>query len=211
MLTLINTLSLATALTLQPTTENIKINVSGSETTYNITIKSNLQKEEEYAYAVDLIFLNETKNYSITFSDYTNDVYRTNQEAKNTRKKLAIGYLTQLEKNYDISKYKSLNETEVIQNNLTIFNKSILNFTGNGTYNIDINIRSTTFMEELLTALTTAVQSAVSIFVEGFGGLTQIFYNGTEITFIGGILIVGLAVMFLMMFLRWIVSFVKGI
>ena len=66
-------------------------------------------------------------------------------------------------------------------------------------------------MEELLTALTTAVQSAVSIFVEGFGGLTQIFYNGTEITFIGGILIVGLAVMFLMMFLRWIVSFVKKI
>ena len=66
-------------------------------------------------------------------------------------------------------------------------------------------------MEELLTALTTAVQSAVTIFVEGFGGLSQIFYNGTEITFIGGILVVGLAVMFLMMFLRWIVSFVKGI
>ena len=210
MLTLINTLTLATALTLQPISNEISVNISGNETTYDISISSTFTKESKYNYTFDLILFNEQQAYVIAFSSYNKTIEKTNNN-KNTYKNIAIGYTKIQENQYDIAKYKEFNTTQTIESEYIGYSTSILKFTGNGEYNIDINIRSKNFMEELLTALTTAVQSAVSIFVEGFGGLTQIFYNGTEITFIGGILIVGLAVMFLMMFLRWIVSFVKGI
>ena len=210
MLTLINTLSLATALTLQPISKEISVNISGNETTYDISINSTFTKETKYNYTFDLILFNEQQAYVIAFSSYNKTIEKTNNN-KNTYTNIAIGYTKIQETQYDIAKYKEFNTTQTIESEYIAYSTSILKFTGNGEYNIDINIRSKNIMEELLTALTTAVQSAVSIFVEGFGGLTQIFYNGTEITFIGGILIVGLAVMFLMMFLRWIVSFVKGI
>lgn len=46
---------------------------------------------------------------------------------------------------------------------------------------------------EILTALGECVQSAVTIFTNGFGGLSQIFYNGTDVTVIGYILLIGLS------------------
>ena len=210
MLNLINTLSLASALTLQPISETININISKSETTTETTIKSNLEKNKDYTFALQVIFFNTTTYTESSFINYNDYATKTNQALQDYTN-IAIGYKTTEKNNFDISKYEKFNETQILLSTLTIYTTSISEFTDEGEFNIDINIRSKNFMEELLTALTTAVQSAVSIFVEGFGGLTQIFYNGTEITFIGGILIVGLAVMFLMMFLRWIVSFVKGI
>lgn len=209
MLTLINTLSLATALTLQPQTATINITFSQSELFTDLTIKSTLVKSEDTTSAFTVFFLNNEEKYAgnVIISNYT-DTASTEPKTSATVAKIAIGYNDLQDQ--DIKKYKEFNNT-TRNSNYYYFTDTIKNYDMNGSYSIDINIRSKNYMEELLTALTTAVQSAVSIFVEGFGGLTQIFYNGTEITFIGGILIVGLAVMFLMMFLRWIVSFVKGI
>lgn len=208
MLNLINILTLSTALTLQPLTQNITLSITQDNTT-TIIAKSNLQKEEKYNYAFIFLLLNDNKNMigSVAFENYnTTNTHATSfmKEAKY----IGIGYTNQ--NNVDIEKYSQFNEIKQTSTYYLYINTTP-KYNGTNTYTITINIRSNTFMEELLTALTTAVQSAVSIFVEGFGGLTQIFYNGTEITFIGGILIVGLAVMFLMMFLRWIISFVKGI
>lgn len=208
MLNLINTLSLASALTLTPISENININVNVSGYSITINSTSNLKKTNDENDAYN-IYLSQDKSAStwttLTIENY-NTQYKTTAiiENKNT---ICIGYS---EENIDIARYKNLNKIVKILS-ANVYEETIKEFSGNGTYTMNIQIRSKNNMEELLTALTTAVQSAVSIFVEGFGGLTQIFYNGTEITFIGGILIVGLAVMFLMMFLRWIVSFVKGI
>ena len=204
MLNLINILTLSTALTLQPLTDTITITTNGN----TITSKSTLKKEsEEFAFIFYEYKKDNTSSY-INFSNYNQE----NDSITNLAEinKFAIGYITTQKTNYNLYKYEKFNKTEELKK-CTIFSDTITENKGNSTYTLEIKIRSTTFMEELLTALTTAVQSAVSIFVEGFGGLTQIFYNGTEITFIGGILVVGLAVMFLMMFLRWIVSFVKGI
>ena len=206
MLNLINILTLSTALTAQPISEKIYIK-SGlpNEVYIEVTSKSNLIKTNEENNAYTLLLFNENNNdkQEITYKNYNGTTLVGNTEYN----KIAIGYK---EENEDITKYKIFNKTQQLYN-ITIFTETIKDFETIGNYNFEINIRSKTYMEELLTALTTAIQSAVSIFVEGFGGLTQIFYNGTEITFIGGILVVGLAVMFLMMFLRWIVSFVKGI
>lgn len=209
MLNLVNILTLSTALTTQPLTQDIQLVVSGSNEQLIVNTSSTLVKEEKYTNAFKVIVYNndETKTEGRILNDYTSSFAITASYVKTEFTKIAIGYEDQKQ---DISKYSNFNPIETI-NNTYVFTNTIKNFTGNGTYTTTINIRSKPFMEELLTALTTAVQSAVSIFVEGFGGLTQIFYNGTEITFIGGILVVGLAVMFLMMFLRWIVSFVKGI
>ena len=210
MLTLINTLSLATALTLQPKTDTIQITLTMSnDTSYLIQSKSNLVKDDkQYAYSI-ILFNSEAPNDKKESIDVGNYKISNSSGALTkpytTYNKIGIGYLNT---EYDIEKYKEFNTLTIPYK---LYENTITNFEGDITHTFEINIRSTTFMEELLTALTTAVQSAVSIFVQGFGGLTQIFYNGTEITFIGGILVVGLAVMFLMMFLRWIVSFVKGI
>ena len=211
MINLISILSLTSALTLQPATANININISQSGSNININSDSNLVNEDK-TNAFYLYFLEtETKIFTnLTFNEYTNTVtYPTSTIGEPTY--IAIGFSNL--NDTDIEKYKSFNQITKIEATITYsyFKNTLTEFNSNENYSFTINIRSKTNMEELLTALTTAVQSAVSIFVEGFGGLTQIFYNGTEITFIGGILIVGLAVMFLMMFLRWIVSFVKGI
>lgn len=207
MLNLVNILTLSTALTLQPITNTITITTTQVDNTINFNSVSTLEKENKYTYAFAIFLYTETDktNYIITTFDNYNSTATATQKANIN--KIAI---SGPQDNYDISKYNTYNQTETIKN-YPILSNTIQDYKGAKQYTFTIKIRSTTFMEELLTALTTAVQSAVSIFVEGFGGLTQIFYNGTEITFIGGILIVGLAVMFLMMFLRWIVSFVKGI
>lgn len=210
MLNLINILTLSTALTTQPISQNIALTFTQQGATTEIKSTSNLTKETE-KYAFTLISLNTDKNFN---SAYHYDTYTEIKNVENSQlesiKFIAIGYNTSTTTN--IAKYKDYNENKLINNNnICYYTNTLKEYKGVQEYTFTINIRSTTFMEELLTALTTAVQSAVSIFVEGFGGLTQIFYNGSEITFIGGILVVGLAVMFLMMFLRWIVSFVKGI
>ena len=210
MLNLINILTLSTALTTQPISQNITLTFISQGATTNIQSTSDLKKEDEL-YAFQLITLNTDKefNSAVNYNTYTESKSIENTTLTNI-KFLAIGYNVNATAN--IAKYKEFNTTTLINNNnICYYTNTLKEYKGTQEYTFTINIRSTTFMEELLTALTTAVQSAVSIFVEGFGGLTQIFYNGTEITFIGGILIVGLAVMFLMMFLRWIVSFVKGI
>ena len=212
MLNLISTLSLATALTLQPSTANININISQQENNIKISSNSSLIKDGT-TNAYNLFFFE-------TESDISNTISMTDYNANDTISKstigeplyIAIGFNSVT--NVDIKKYENFNQTIKVElpTYESFYYKSTLSeYNSNKDYSFTINIRSKTYMEELLTALTSAVQSAVSIFVDGFGGLTQIFYNGTEITFIGGILIVGLAVMFLMMFLRWIVSFVKGI
>lgn len=209
MLNLINTLSLASALSLTPISENININVNINGTSITINSTSNLEKSnnENSAYNIYLSQDNSASTWTTLTIENYNSQYKTLIGILENINKICIGYS---EENIDIAKYKNLNKTIKILS-ANVYENTIKEFNGNGTYTMNIQIRSKNSMEELLTALTTAVQSAVSIFVEGFGGLTQIFYNGTEITFIGGILIVGLAVMFLMMFLRWIVSFVKGI
>lgn len=209
MLNLINILTLSTALTTQPLTQNITLAITQDTNTTTIKAKSNLQKEEKYTNAFMFLLLNNNKNMvgSLAFETYNSTKTHPNSLMQNAEY-IGIGYDTR--NTSDIERYSQFNETK-LTSTYYLYVDTTPEYNGTNTYTITINIRSTTFMEELLTALTTAVQSAVSIFVEGFGGLTQIFYNGTEITFIGGILVVGLAVMFLMMFLRWIVSFVKGI
>lgn len=207
MLTLLNTLSLATALTLQPSTQTIQINAISNEEKIIFKTTTNLEKEQNYNYAFRLMLYEQGSELNYQGIDYSTYDASITASPKATLNKIALAYSSE---QYDISKYNEFNKTQKLYYT-NVFTDTITEYKGVGNYNFTINIRSTNFMEELLTALTTAVQSAVSIFVEGFGGLTQIFYNGTEITFIGGILIVGLAVMFLMMFLRWIVSFVKGI
>ena len=203
MLNLVNILTLSTALTTQPTTANLQIIVN--EQTQNIISNTTLKKEESKDKAYIIFGLTENKKISnsLPFTNYQD----TTQGSLTNSKYICIGYKINT---YDIERFKNFNTIKQNEE-YYLFTNTITPYKGSNTYSIDFNIRSKTSMEELLTALTTAVQSAVSIFVEGFSGLTQIFYNGTEITFIGGILVVGLAVMFLMMFLRWIVSFVKGI
>lgn len=70
-------------------------------------------------------------------------------------------------------------------------------------------------MQTLLNGLTTAVTSVVNMFVSFFSGLTDAFVTTTEgvetLTFVGGILVIGIVVMFGFMILRWIISLVKGI
>lgn len=210
MLNFINILTLSTALTTQPTSQNITLTFTQQGATTTITSTSNLTKETE-KYAFTLISFNTNKDYNLSYNyDTYIDTINVEITALENIKYLAVGYNTNTTTN--IAKYKEYNENKLTHNNnICYYTKTLQEYKGTQEYTFTINIRSTTFMEELLTALTTAVQGAISIFVEGFGGLTQIFYNGTEITFIGGILVIGLAVMFLMMFLRWIVSFVKGI
>lgn len=209
MLNLINILTLSTALTTQPLTQNISLSITQDTTTTTLIAKSNLQKEEKYTNAFIFLLLNNNKNIVGSFAFEAYDSTKTHPTSfMKEANYIGIGY--DINNTYDIERYSQFNEKIKKQTNY-LYTDTTQEYNGTNTYTITIKVRSTTFMEELLTALTTAVQSAVSIFVEGFGGLTQIFYNGTEITFIGGILVVGLAVMFLMMFLRWIVSFVKGI
>ena len=208
MLNLLNILTLTTALTTNYITSTINISINKEEE--KIIVDTNLKSEKEYAYSMFFISAQgnnilqyDSANYSATYDYPTSIQTRT--------KNILIGWTISQTEQTDIYKYKDYNEYNT--QNITITYYNVLKLDVNNTSNsikLNISIKENP-MEELLTALTTAVQSAVSIFVEGFGGLTQIFYNGTEITFIGGILIVGLAVMFLMMFLRWIVSFVKGI
>ena len=210
MLTLINTLSLATALTLQPTTSSFSYpSITGTRNPY-ITIST---KEEinNFCIVADKSKYKENDTIQAVGGNTTeNATYcNTNKRLYWADTYLEEGYLILADPNTELYKYKDFNNWEIFSKEKNIYKVLEVPINTEGTY--EYNLRSKTKMEELLTALTTAVQSAVSIFVEGFGGLTQIFYNGTEITFIGGILIVGLAVMFLMMFLRWIVSFVKGI
>lgn len=66
-------------------------------------------------------------------------------------------------------------------------------------------------MSAIISAITDAFTGAASAMVSGFGSLTQIFYVNEEVTIIGSLLFVGVAFMFLMMFLSWIVSLVKGV
>lgn len=210
MLNLISTLSLASALTLQPTTSSFSYPSINGATNPTITIESDSTIEnfciianKQFFFGNDEIQSNKGNvNHSATY-------YNTNDARYWSSSTLQQGYLILADPNTELYKYKDYNDWEIFSEERNIYKVIEVPINKSGTYTY--NLRSTTSMEELLTALSTAVQSAVSIFVEGFGGLTQIFYNGTEITFIGGILIVGLAVMFLMMFLRWIVSFVKGI
>ena len=208
MLNLLNILTLTTALTTNYITSTINISINKEEE--KVIVDTNLKSEKEYAYSMyfistegNKILQYDSNKYSATYEYPTSIQTRT--------KNILIGWTISQKEQTDIYKYKDYNEYST--QNITITYYNVLKLDVNNTSNsikLNISIKENP-MEELLTALTTAVQSAVSIFVEGFGGLTQIFYNGTEITFIGGILIVGLAVMFLMMFLRWIVSFVKGI
>ena len=209
MLNLINVLTLTTALYTNYNTSDITININ--KESYTITINTNLTSNKEYAF--NLLYITNTNSiynsYSKeTYSSKFNDVsFELHPEVQY----IALGWLKEYENITDIAKYKEFNEYTTLNQVNFYYNVSKIDV-NNTSSTIKLNIsEKETPMEELLTALTTAVQSAVTIFVEGFGGLTQIFYNGSEITFIGGILIIGLAIMFLMMFLRWIVSFVKGI
>lgn len=209
MLNLINIFTLTTALYTSYNTADITININKEE--LKINISSNLTSEKEKAFILYLLKPDNTVNYRSTISEYTINWNYSITEQTGTQY-IAIGRLASQENETDIAKYKNFNETTSLNDNKDIYYNISKIDANNGVNVIKLNIsEKETPMEELLTALSTAVQSAVTIFVEGFGGLTQIFYNGTEITFIGGVLIVGLAAMFLMMFLRWIVSFIKGI
>lgn len=70
-------------------------------------------------------------------------------------------------------------------------------------------------MDSLLSNLTTALQSIATMFVNLFKSLADIFVDTSgstpTLTFVGGILIIGLGVMLVFMVLRWIISLVKGI
>ena len=71
-------------------------------------------------------------------------------------------------------------------------------------------------MQTLLNALQTAATTIVQLFVNFFQGLSEAFiYTPTggseQVTFIGGVLVIGLVVMLAMMLLRWIISLVRGI
>lgn len=202
MLNFINILTLSTALTTQNTI-TIDINLTIDNGKINTIEGTVINKDITNQYQV--IFFQQDKT---TIAAKTITTKGTDTLGQYNYKFIAIGYSTNSPETYAITKWANLNEKTNI-NTSTYFTNTFKNVE-NGKNSFTIITRRP-YMEELLTALTTAVQSAVSIFVEGFGGLTQIFYNGTEITFIGGILVVGLAVMFLMMFLRWIVSFVKRI
>lgn len=209
MLNLINILTLSTALTTQYNSTDLNITISkNDQNNLIVNSQSDLTKEgHRYAYMLFLYY--DTNQIEGTLINDFTKTQTTNKKLDKEFTNIAIGYTTNMD--CAITTYKDFNQTTT-QNAYIIYTNTKKEYKGEIKYTFAINteIRRSK-MEELLTALTTAVQSAVSIFVEGFGGLTQIFYNGTEITFIGGILIVGLAVMFLMMFLRWIVSFVKGI
>ena len=201
MLKLLTTISLLTTATQTTITGKeqgyLNIDYTNNENIYNLIVETDI-KITEITLLGEFIF-NENINYSTTPINITNGKGKVSDVNDNRTKY----YIVQNETldNY-LGKLGTIKKNTYNVYDITIPKDTKLELT----INKEIN-----YMEELLTALTTAVQSAVSIFVEGFSGLTQIFYNGTEITFVGGILIVGLAVMFLMMFLRWIVSFVKGI
>ena len=205
MLNLINISTLAISLYTSFNTADIIIKVDET----NLSITTNLKKEKDIPFAYQLLLMNEKEVvHEPSATDYNFTYPKT--AINETVNHLALGF-NSTQNNFDISKYKNLNEyTKIMNSSIAYYNSTYTEMKSTTIY-INLSEKEITPMEELLTALTTAVQSAVSIFVEGFGGLTQIFYNGTEITFIGGILVVGLAVMFLMMFLRWIISFVKGI
>ena len=66
-------------------------------------------------------------------------------------------------------------------------------------------------MTALISAITEAFTGAASAMVNGFGSLTQIFYVNEELTVIGCVLFLGLAFMFLMMFLRWIFALIRRV
>lgn len=70
-------------------------------------------------------------------------------------------------------------------------------------------------MDSLLSSLTTALQSIATMFVNLFKSLSDIFVDTSgsspTLTFVGGVLIIGLGVMLIFMVLRWIISLVKGI
>lgn len=66
-------------------------------------------------------------------------------------------------------------------------------------------------MEAIITAITVAFSGLGSAFVNGFSAITQIFYVNDELTFIGGLLIVGVVAMFIMMLLSWVISLVRRI
>lgn len=229
MLNLINILTLTTALTTQAplnkTTSTTKTEAEPDPITINynsvVNTGNNIKITTNTEIISNFLIISTKDPKTITSINNYSSISEINQGASyyptNGSKywdNTTDGYWILANPNTVIYKYLEFNEWEKITNvniqNLYLVKKVNVESTAN-TYTLNINTRSKSFMEELLTALTTAVQSAVSIFVQGFDGLTQIFYNGTEITFIGGILVVGLAVMFLMMFLRWIVSFVKGI
>lgn len=203
MLKILNTIALASALAITSPGEN-NIIVDNNPTKITITITPSDNEVDNFATlnwnATD--YLNTLTTIKFTWgSGFTSDIPQNEDTSVNA--KHSGVYIV---KNEKLDFYLDQFGTTTI-NEQTVYAIHIKN----GTTILNFKKKEIMPMEELLTALTTAVQSAVSIFVEGFGGLTQIFYNGTEITFIGGILVVGLAVMFLMMFLRWIVSFVKGI
>lgn len=198
LLTTISLLTTATQTTIIGKEQGyLNIGYTNNGNVYNLEVETDI-KITEIKLLGEYIF-NENTMYSPSTINITNGKGKESDVNDNR----TIYYIVQ---NETLDKYLGKLGT-INKNTYTVYDITIPKDTKlELTINKEIN-----YMEELLTALTTAVQSAVSIFVQGFGGLTQIFYNGTEITFIGGILIVGLAVMFLMMFLRWIVSFVKGI
>lgn len=66
-------------------------------------------------------------------------------------------------------------------------------------------------MEAIITAITTAFSGLGTAFVNGFGAISQVFYVNDELTFIGGLLIVGVVSMFIMMLLSWVISLVRRI
>lgn len=203
MLKILNTIALASTLSITSPGENtFTIENNPTKLTFTITPSDNPVDNFATITWETTGYLSKLEQIKFTWgSGFSNEIPKNAPTDINAKNKPV--YIVQ---NETLDTYLSQFSTTTINEN-TVYNIAI----NNGTTILNFKEKEITPMEELLTALTTAVQSAVSIFVEGFGGLTQIFYNGTEITFIGGILVVGLAVMFLMMFLRWIVSFVKGI
>lgn len=215
MLKILTIMPLATALT--TTTQNINYSQTiEQDTSITINAEKNSTTTIEIETAVSAITVNsnwEIENFEMLLINNTKETKIVNITNLNgTRNFYAAGFIPKdsyIIKNTNLDKYLSELGIKNVNYNNNQYEVYDYNFTDTTTTITTQEVK--TSMEELLTALSTAVQSAVSIFVEGFGGLTQIFYTGTEITFIGGILVVGLAVMFLMMFLRWIVSFVRGI
>ena len=71
-------------------------------------------------------------------------------------------------------------------------------------------------MSTLLQGIADAVTSVVAMFVNFFKGLSDVFVytptGGTEqLSVVGGVLIIGLVIMFGFMILRWLVSLFRGI
>ena len=203
MLKILNTIALAGTISItSPGENNFIVEKNPTSLTFTITPSDNeIDSFATFTWNVNG-YLSTLETITFTWgSGFSDEIPKNEPTSINAKNKIVY-----IVKNETLDTYLNQFGTTTI-NEKTVYNIEI----NNGITKLNFKEKELTPMEELLTALTTAVQSAVSIFVEGFKGLTQIFYNGTEITFIGGILVVGLAVMFLMMFLRWIVSFVKGI